>query len=446
MRENEQIEYKNSVLSRWMVLVSIFIGAILIFISKFINDDGGIRALTSVLGGILITIGIFRGVTFFIKPMLTALLPVWKLIGGEIAFISIKNIINQTKQNTLVILALAGAFTITIPVTSILETVKHNSLNSVHVEYVSDIVLSSSYGSSTNLKFDFGDKIREISGVKEVIPISRINSSDITFRKNSTKTGKENVINYGFADLSLLSTLEFLPELGPNKNNIVVLPKDYANTLGLEVGDEFKVAKREFGYKGDGVTLKVAAVLDVIPGITNPYEALVDWSNTDLLTDRTILDKALIQIDKSKKEEVLSGLKALKTEYPEIKWATLEEALASADNLIKQRYAILGLVVVIIVLIGIFSMITTLTSYIETQRREYAILRAISITPNQLFKMVLSQSFLYSWYHYRNNNGLCYRHRIGRCHSISMDYICFYDCFYGFHKYIIYFANCKAYQ
>lgn len=172
--------------------------------------------------------------------------------------------------------------------------------------------------------------------------------------------------------------------------------------FNLKVGDEIKVIPEDIPinqketYKGETINIKVAAIVHALPGSMISNHCIVDWGNKYLQDNNTILDRVLIQIDKANKEDVLKGLNDLKTQNNEIKWSTLKEALADSDQMLKQRFSLLIIAIIVTLLIGVSGIVVTLNSHIQAQRREYAILRAISITPLQLFKIVLSQGLLYS--------------------------------------------------
>lgn len=61
-----------------------------------------------------------------------------------------------------------------------------------------------------------------------------------------------------------------------------------------------------------------------------------------------------------------------------------------------QRLAILLSVVGVVLIIGTLGIINTLGANIHAKQREYAILRAISITPKELRKIVITQSLLFA--------------------------------------------------
>ncbi|UZQ49040.1 ABC transporter permease [Clostridium kluyveri] len=402
MRENEQVEYKKSNVRKWMALISISIGVLFVIDAFLINAKGRNSGLIAPLGGIIIIIGVFWGFTYFIKPIFEFLSPIWNFFGGRIGFIAVKNIIPQMKQNTMVVLSLAGAITIAITGVSILESIKINSNKVIQREYVSDIVLTSRYGLNSKLKYNFKKEIEKIKGVKEAIPLSYSTSREIISMNSNVKLSKGDRFNYIIGDIDELAKNGFLPKVEGDKRSIAVFQEDYAKKFNLKVGDEIKVIPKDIpvnqkeAYKGETVNIKVAAIVHALPGSMISNHCIVDWRNKYLQDNNTILDRVLIQIDKANKEDVLKGLNDLKTKNNEIKWSTLQEALADSNQMLKQRFSLLIIAIIVTLLIGVSGIVVTLNSHIQAQRREYAILRAISITPLQLFKIVLSQGLLYS--------------------------------------------------
>lgn len=401
MRKSEKLDYRKSNISQRFFIGSIVVGVALLIIS-YITRKGMNSGVVSLLGGLLIVVGIFLIFAYNVGDILILLLPVWKFFGGSVAFISIKNLIPRIRQNTLIILSLAGAITVAITGCGILETVKVNSTKIINEEYISDIVLSSRYDLNSKINYDFSKKVEEIRGVKDAIVISKGDGKDIISIKGNVNSDKSNRFDYILADLDKLSKEGWLPELNGDISNIAVFSKDYAEKLKLKIGDEIRVRPSNLyidkidNYKGKQVSIKVAAIVERLPGITTTNWCMIDWSNKDLQDSDTILDRIMINVDKTKMNEVLIGLNDLKAQYPEIKWSSLKEALLESNQMIAQRYALLGAAVLVILFASILGSVLTLSSHIHAQRREYAILRAISITPGQLFKIVLSQGLLYS--------------------------------------------------
>jgi ABC-type lipoprotein release transport system permease subunit len=391
VNNNKLIESK---FQKLMGLIFLAIGLILFLIPVFVNYSSGFKSLISISAGFSIIIGVFSLFSYFMKPLLNSLLPVFQFVGGRESFVAIKNIIPDTRKNAIVIFALSAALTISIPATGIMESVKVNSLRDTYKEYVSDLVISSSYGFKTNLKYNFKNYIEQISGITSAIPISRPQIASIDFGKTSNNEKQTSKIMYNISDISLLSNLGYLPVIKGDPSNYIILTSEYANDLRLKVGDNIRIYKDK--NQENYTILKVALIVDSIPGITSQRRAIVDWGNKYMQFDNTTLEKILVNIDKTRYKEVENGLNDLKAQFPEIKWSTLNQAISEVNQLVQQRYALLNIVLAIIVVIGILGIISTISSHIESQRHEYAILRAICLTPYQLTKVILSQCLLYS--------------------------------------------------
>lgn len=138
--------------------------------------------------------------------------------------------------------------------------------------------------------------------------------------------------------------------------------------------------------------MKVAAIVDSLPG---PGSGFIDWSNTDM-TDKSVrLNIVLINAKNGRKDSLIDGLKDLRSENPELKWKTLSEAMNDFEQSYIQRWILFITVLGIIFIILIFGIINTLNNYIYSKRREYAILRVISLTPSNILKTIIIQVILY---------------------------------------------------
>lgn len=138
--------------------------------------------------------------------------------------------------------------------------------------------------------------------------------------------------------------------------------------------------------------MKVAAIVDSLPG---PGSGFIDWSNTDM-TDKSVrLNIVLINAKNGRKDSLIDGLKDLRSENPELKWKTLSEAMNDFEQSYIQRWILFITVLGIIFIILIFGIINTLNNYIHSKRREYAILRVISLTPSNILKTIIIQVILY---------------------------------------------------
>lgn len=400
MRDNEILDLRKGRGKgrRWFVLLTVIIGALFIVIARTDNSgSGGGAALSGLIGGVMIVIGMFTSVSLFIKPIFSFLLPYFEFLGGRVAYIAIKNMISHTRRNTLVILSLAGAISLSITMLTIMESIQISSEQYIREEYVTtDFMLTSRYGLYSTIKHDdMKQSIESIPGVEATLVYGRPTGGFLSKSEGEINKQTTPQIGYTLVDFSNLFDMGLLSPQEGDIKKLIFFTEKYADKLNIKSGEMVRF-KNSFDSNNtsNGVVLKVITV-DKFPGELSDKVVLVDWENTELQTSNINIYKILIKTDQEQNEDVIKGLNKLKMQYPEIKWTTLQETLKQSDQLFNQRFALFIVAAIIIVLIGVFGTVTTLSSFIQAQRKEYAVLRAISLTPGQLFKMILIQSLLF---------------------------------------------------
>lgn len=343
------------------------------------------QPLVALLEGVMIVSSIFGFLPKIIGPIFSFLAPMMGKLFGREVFVSIRNMIPQTKQNTLIILSISGSIILAITGINLFDQVKIGSEQTIRSEYVSDIVDKSSLGFMTELYEDFSEEILKIDGVSAAIPVSYGIGADITSDKNSEKDSIN--FSYYLTDIQSLDREGFINLNLENNSyeNIAILNESLADQLKVNIDEKItyhwsKNIKTE-EIEGD---LVVKSISKELPSIhPDSVVMMVDLSNP-ILNQNTALERILIQIEAGKKEEIINGLNHLREEYPEIIWSDLDTALQELRTQLIQRYVLLIGVICAVILIGILNLVTTLHSTVHIQRREYAILRAISMTPKQL--------------------------------------------------------------
>lgn len=367
------------------------------------------------LGGLLTILGCFTGAIFGIPVIVACLRPLIKKLGGQESFIALKNFTSQRKQNTMIVVLLSSSIMLSITVPSILTMLKNGMEQNAYHQYLTDIVVSSDRVMDSTINYEFTNIVGSIDGVNAVIPLSVIKTvrmvdfdysqskpewveknSDVTFPKEGIK--QSDYFSFMYTDLQKMSEQGVIPDISVDPSNAVVLPKNYADNLGVKVGD--KITIKNFPHNGDQkvkVTLKVASIIDFIPGDGTGDKVLIDHSNLFLKADKELpLRTIFLDIDKTKQTEVLTGLNNLQRDYPEISWGDLQTELNTINQQMNQRFTILWAVLAVVSLIGCFGIVNTLSASIHAQRREYAILRAVRITPYELKKIIILQGVLFS--------------------------------------------------
>ena len=402
MRDNEILDFRKGRGKgrRWFALLTVIIGAFFIVIARtdYSGGGGGGAALSGLIGGILIVIGLFTSVSFLIKPIFSFLLPYFEFLGGRVAYIAIKNMISHTRRNTLVILSLAGAIAISITMLTIMQSIQISSEQTIKEEYgITDFMLTSRYNLYSTLKHDEMKKsLESIPGVEATLVYGRPTGGYISKGKGEINKQTTPQIGYTLVDFSDLFNMGLLSREEGDTRKLIFFSEKYADKLNIKSGETVRLLNSfDSDDTDNSVALKVITVNKLL-GELRDNLVLVDWENTELQSNAdTNIYKILIKTNQEENEDVIKGLNKLKIQYPEIKWTTLQEALTQSDQLFNQRFALFMVAAIIILLIGVFGTVSTLSSFIQVQRKEYAVLRAISLTPGQLFKMILIQSVLF---------------------------------------------------
>ncbi|TCP52770.1 ABC-type lipoprotein release transport system permease subunit [Tumebacillus sp. BK434] len=376
------------------------------------EDGSGERALLSVLGGLSGVIGVFAGVPFLAPFLLNVLSVPAEWLGGRESFVAVKNLIAERKKSTLTILVVAIGITLALSVTTVLNVLYESTMDNLRQTYVTDFVVSSSKSVNSELSLAVTEEIKQIPGVQWATGISLSGSgatlAQYDYSRSLPEWKEENggpspfanvpryqTIGYNKVDLKEMENVGLLPKLQGTLAETVVFPRKYAEGLGVQVGDRLQV------NSGRSYTVTVGAIVDTLPG--QPYQELgvyLDQSHPIQPGPGFTIDldnalAILVEIDPVKRVEVLAGFSALEGKYAELRYTDLQTEMNKQEQGFALERSILWSVVCTVMLVGVLGMINTLAASIQAKRREYAILRAISVTPRQLVKMVLTQSGLY---------------------------------------------------
>lgn len=417
MRENEIRDYKPSKWQSTVTILLLFLGIGMLLTGMILPNEGsgGLNAFLGLLGGLFTILGCFTGAIYGIPIIAAGLHPIMKKLAGKESFIAFKNFTSQRKQNTMIVVLLSASIMLSIIVPSILTMLKSGMEQNAHRQYVTDIVVSSDRFMESTIPYEFTKIVGSLDGVKAVIPLSILDSarivdydfsrstpewleknSDVSFGTYGIK--QSDYLSFMYTDLQKMSENGIIPYISVDYSNAVVFSKSYADNLGVKTGD--KITIKHFPHNGDqkvNITLTVASIVNFIPGDGTDGNVLIDRSNPYLKTNKELpLRTIFLDIDKTKQKEVLTGLINLQRDYPEISWGDLQTELNNIHQQMNQRFTILWAVLAVVSLIGCFGIVNTLSASIHAQRREYAILRAVRITPYELNKIIVLQGVLFS--------------------------------------------------
>jgi putative ABC transport system permease protein len=389
------------------------LGIALLIIGRLLTEGTGQRVIFSVMGGVLLTVGLYSGTVFFSTLILRGFSRVVVKVRGRESFMAVKNLITEVKPTAITVMVLAVGITLAISVSSILLAVKNSSEENIRSEYVSDLVVSSQFQAQSKLPYSIKNEIQSIPGVRRVITVSNplagvLKDFDYSRSQNDwleSQSGFENgrplreKLVYSFVDFEGLVDKGLVPPINFPLENIVVFPEKLAKGLGVNVGDRITTAVGN----SDNVVLTVGATVKSIPGNLLQDQVLVSWKNEPL---KTLADqrysggvmtfRIFIDIDGNQKEKALKAMDSLKSKYPELRWSDLAMAIAETQRMVYERLALLIAAIAVILLIGSLGMVNTLSANILSKQREYGILRAISLSPVQNMKVIFLQGFLVS--------------------------------------------------
>ena len=119
----------------------------------------------------------------------------------------------------------------------------------------------------------------------------------------------------------------------------------------------------------------------------------MDWKEIKYRTDATVFSKLLVQTDYAK--QMIGKLEKMKGQFPEIQINSYKESLKKSKDMFYQRWSIFIVVISVMLIsitIGVFS---SLINNINSKRREFAILRTISLSRRGIINVILTQILLY---------------------------------------------------
>ncbi|MBO8171731.1 MAG: ABC transporter permease [Bacillaceae bacterium] len=384
MQENEREDFASPKWRRRSGFVMLAGSLMLIVFGK--TNSSGLADLLILFAVLMMVIGIFVLFPVYLSHALARLLPVFNRIFGRTSYVAIKNVMPHVRKNTFLMLTICAMMVIVVFGSAALKSMQTNHQKYLSDQYVSDIVMTSRLSHSHIDPSELREAIRQIDGVEEASMLSRF--SDIGLTKNA----KFVHTSYLLADLDEMAKQGFLPELENKKNGIVVTTK-VAERLQLKEGDVLQASRysnerhRDIPV-GEVIVLKI---MDKLPGTY--YDVYLDWDSSAFRNDETTFDRVFISTKDM--NGTLAQLEDLTGQYPELKVHTLTEALEQSRQMFVQRWFLFMAVMIVVVLSVMLGTLNTLVHHIHMKRKEYAILRAISLGHRGVVRVIFTQAMLY---------------------------------------------------
>ncbi|MBX4146633.1 FtsX-like permease family protein [Paenibacillus lautus] len=369
-----------------IILGKVLMAACLFFILFGIAFSGTPSAnpeLSFLIGFLLFIWSVFTMVPVYLPGVLAKVSPVLKLLGGRVSYVAVKNLVPQVKKNTFVILTISLAMMIAVIGASLLNTIAHNDRNYIKKQYAADIRVVDRLESSSSIDPEqLKQLISQLEGIEEVSTVSRLSPA---------KKANGERVDYVLADLDELAAQRLLPDIS-NVTNAVIVSKRYADVHALSIGDPIRLSVYQDedpeNFKNAG-TLTVAAITEPIQN-TDMY---IDWSNAAFHTKFTVFGTAYIT--PVNEIAALNQLEGIKGQFPTLDISSYAQALENSSNMYTRVWSFFLSAIIVIMLSVTIGVFNSLINNIYSKRKEFAVLRAISVDKKGLVQIILTQVLLY---------------------------------------------------
>ena len=388
IQQNEKVNMlkkrkrKNRYISGLIVIGIAFVAA-----SMILRDSKSF--LEGIVGYLIILIGCFL---LFINNVVKIVDVISKVAEKGFSIpvqLAVKTIKSQLRKNSIIIVAVSMVMIIVVVGGSFIEVVRKNSNDYYRNEYLSDIELE------TNGFFPYSDAeeiVSRINKLDNTDTIEYYHFGDVCYYNKS----KEENIYCSMVDIDKMYKSKLIENSTDNKSNKVILNEEFAKEENLNKGDYISIKTPEYnGSIGDRkrYNLKFEIIDIVNPTIARGNKILIDKTNYEKMSSSDIyLDKIFIN---SQNEGIKDELKDIKSRYPSIKWSSLDEVLKANDEALTVRWRYFNMALIVIVITTIFGMVSAIKNNINSNRKEYALLRSMKFTDKDLKKMLIYQVVIF---------------------------------------------------
>lgn len=389
MQDNEQNDFSHKRLRTGFGKGLLYSGIFLIIIG-IISDSGGSQALTFLLAALLLVFGMFKLFPVYLSPILIRLLPVMKILLGKVSYVAVKNLIPQVRKNTFVVLTISTMMIIAVFGSALFMAIQTNDERYLKEQYVTPIVVKSRlYHDSTINPYELQATIKDMASVQGASTLSTFSSAYLNQGNKFTS------ISYGLADLKEMEKQGLFPLLPDQVDNIIIVTRGFAEKYKLKVGDHIELGL--YSEPAQKVlptgTVLVSNIAEELPGSGSSIGGYMDWQNTTYSNRFTAFNRVFI--DTNDVQSTLNQLQSLKRQYPELQVNSYDQSMEMSKQMFYQRWSIFIIVIIVMLLSVILGVFNTLINNIHSKRKEFAILRAMSVDKKGIIQVILTQVVLY---------------------------------------------------
>lgn len=323
------------------------------------------------------------GVSYIIVPLLKVIGTFALRFRMRLTYLAAHNLIAQRKQKLGVILLLSSTLSLIIVGSSILNMIKYGAESTVKEQYITDLLLKSKSAMQSSLPYQIVEDIENIKDIQSAVPYSVFYGGwmDSVY------------MNYFVSDIGKMIDNGMIERIDiENKAETILIPEEYATEIGLQTGNTITIRDDHT----DELAEFTVVTIQKIPGWILQDKMIIDHTSSLLKKKDIRVYSVLITVEPGQLAMAEQGLSDLHVQYPEIAWGSLDSELRNVDKQVNQRFGIVWAVLAMLIMISIFGSINTFSAVIHHYRREYAILRAIHLTPSGLMKLIVMQGLLIS--------------------------------------------------
>lgn len=177
---------------------------------------------------------------------------------------------------------------------------------------------------------------------------------------------------------------ELLPITKKSAAPKMIVRQETADQFGLKVGDEVQA---ELFFESPIDVFEVASIVEDLP---NFGDILIDWENN--VQEPAFQMAYIVPTDIN---SALSLLPEIKSQFPGLTIASYEQSLEQSKQMFAQRWSIFIVVLAVILFSVMLGVVNTLINNIHSRRKEYAVLRAISLSQKGIIQVVMTQVTTY---------------------------------------------------
>lgn len=385
------------------------IGLIMLIIGATFDPGTSGRESWSAWGGILLTVGIMCCIYAWFPFIARSLARLLERVRGRLSWVVMKEMAHDPKPYAIMVILISLLLTVMSPLMALMAMLTQESLDTVERRYASDMrIYTDTYkGTSRHyLPEEFVSLVEEIPGVQHVIPISALDSGTLSeqdvLRANpewlaanqQPPHARSTLPNY--LRVSILAAdrdklIDFGVSLDPSLGvDEVALVSDYAEILGVSTGDTLHVTFRE-----QEVVVTVGAILSDFSVFARGmplHTLLVDSRHPILRPYEGTYAELIVRVDFSNIQGIHQALDRLRDRYPQLRWGDRQTEEQEVLNIAHMIRSMLWMTTGLVLLVSMLGMFNAQSASIHAKRREYAVLRAIHLTPIAMVRLVLVQS------------------------------------------------------